>query len=432
MRNDNSHNGAAKGLSVQSVSRKADTVSNVDFSASTKVVSPLSRIDCFHHVEDVRAIWQQLETNSVFTPYHRLDWMAAWYELVCPHREEQPLIAVAYDEHGEPSILLPFVKFKKGPFTFAGWPGDKHANYNTGLFRRDVIERISGAELSVLLTEVGSRESIDAFLLSGMPDRCDGVAPPFLKLENTRTSFDRGHYTRLEPDYDSWVQKRFSTSARKKLRRKERQLAELGAVELLCASDEATIDRLFDVYQSQKGQWFQRRGIANPFQEPGVDAFFRAAAKAGLRTNKPGIEIFALMSGDDVASIIAGVPSHGQFCSMITSMELDRFPAYSPGDLIHPRIIDVLVQRGYSIFDLGVGESNLKRVYCDVEQPLFDAIFTISASGRIAANVWMCKRALRDMMKSNHHVSGAVRVMRAFKARVLGGKNSPSDNLIGE
>ncbi len=117
--------------------------------------------------------------------------------------------------------------------------------------------------------------------------------PNPLALLPHRPSPSFGYHLALGPDADAVLERVVSASSRRKMRKKERNLAEIAPVSFSVARDPAEIARFTDTFLSYKAQRFAELGIANVFGVPGMREFIIDAASGP----EPAIELCALKWG---------------------------------------------------------------------------------------------------------------------------------------
>jgi CelD/BcsL family acetyltransferase involved in cellulose biosynthesis len=354
---------------------------------------------------------------AVGSPYQSLAWASAWYRHAAPARGETPFIVALLDVDGAPLALLPFALRRTPLGRVAVSVGGSHANFQFGPFRRDALEILSAEALTAALQIAARGVGCDAYLLSQQATEWGGATNPLQRLGGI-PCVERGRSAALSPDGEAWFTARFSADRRRTLRKKERGLQALGAARYIEARTGADVDRMIDAYQAQKADWFARRGIANVFTAPGIDAFLRDAAKGGLAEGRPGVSLFALEVDDRLAAVIGAAIDDTRLSLMITAADVDSFGRFSPGELLLLHLMKQSCDRGLATFDLGVGDAAYKEHYCPDEVLLFDLALPMTARGRLAAGAWLGRRAMLAKAKRSPSVLGLVRRVRQARARL--------------
>jgi CelD/BcsL family acetyltransferase involved in cellulose biosynthesis len=188
-------------------------------------------------------------------------------------------------------------------------------------------------------------------------------------------------------DADAFVGSIMSAESRKKLRNKERRLADFGPVTYAEAVTPAEARCALAAFLAQKKARFAALRIDNPFEDKAVLAFLDAAAAQPLGEGPPApISLFAMMVGERILAVFGGIMHGGRFAGMFTSFDPDPAVAkFSPGDLLLLNLVKTMCARGLATFDLGAGDAAYKTNYCAIEEPLFDSFLPMTLKGRAAA-----------------------------------------------
>lgn len=144
----------------------------------------------------------------------------------------------------------------------------------------------------------------------------------------------------------------------------------------------------------------QAVGAPNAYERPDTARFFERAAMNNLSSGAPTIELHALTSGERIVATFGGVRQGGRFCGMFISYDTaPEIARCSPGQLLVIETIRDLTARGFSTFDLGVGEGRYKDENCEAEEPLFDAAIAVTAKGRGFRAVALSQRRIKRWIK---------------------------------
>ena len=288
---------------------------------------------------------------------------------------------VGFDGDGEPVFLWPFGRMRKGPFTIVGFLGSKHANFNLGLWRRDILPSIGEHEIRCILQKL---KNVDLVALCNQPLSWDGARNPFALLPN-QLSADISACLMLPQASAPAIDAVLSTSMRSRLRNKERKLQKLPGYRYLRATTVEDIDRLFDRFL--KRNHMAAQGLRNVFAEPGVADFLRAACHSKLPNGRPLIEIHALEADGELLALFGSLVDGYRSSSMFNTYTFGENARYSPGLILIGHIINDCGARGIQSFDIGVGRAHYKSFFCREPEPLFDTFIGLTARGRIAASL---------------------------------------------
>src|SRR4029079_12633144 len=117
----------------------------------------------------------------------------------------------------------PFGRKQVGPLGLVQFLGSKHANFNVGLWRRDLAGAITAQDVGAITERIASSgRGADVLALYRLPIRWDGVAHPLMLLPH-QASVDISARLDLpsSPDVIATV---LSSSMRGRLRTKQRRL----------------------------------------------------------------------------------------------------------------------------------------------------------------------------------------------------------------
>lgn len=330
----------------------------------------------------VREAWQSLIAEAPHSGYQLLAWQEAFQRHL--GTGGTTCIALIHDAAGRPQALLPLTIARRRGVATASFIGGKHVNFAMGLWRPAFARSLDAAAVQAILQEI-AREApvaIDVFAFGNQPLAWAGQANPLALLPH-RPSPSFGYHLALGPDAEAVLERVVSSASRRKLRKKERALADEGAVTFTVARDAATIARFADAFLAHKAARFAELGIPNVFAEPGTRDFILTAA-AG---DNPAIELCALMVGDEPVALFGGTIAAGRYSGMFNAMAPGPQQRHSPGELLLHHLIRHCCERGLTVFDLGAGEADYKSHICDGTDALFDLAMPVTVKGQVAAFV---------------------------------------------
>jgi CelD/BcsL family acetyltransferase involved in cellulose biosynthesis len=370
-------------------------------------------------IEDMAAAephWRALERgNSLATPYQRYDFLKLWQRHIGAPAGITPFIVVGFNARGTLLFLWPFGRRKLAGLRVVEFLGGKHANFNMGLWRRDVAAGIDANALRDVLAHLGGR--VDMLKLTNQPLTWGGTTNPFALLPHQRSA-NFGFSGALIPDYDALLRAHTNSATRKKMRKKERALASYGNVRFEQARAPHEIRRVLDVFFKQKSARMRTLGVPDAFAPPSVRRFIEAAATEQLPGAEPVIEIYALLVGDIIVATFGGIASGGRFSGMFNSIIKERYAAESPGEQLLALLVQHCCARGLDTFDLGIGQANYKALFCDDAEPLFDSYLPLGAGGRLLAFAFATVATVKRAIKVHPTLWSLVRALRRLRARL--------------
>jgi CelD/BcsL family acetyltransferase involved in cellulose biosynthesis len=327
-----------------------------------------------------------------------------------------PLIVVGINPTNVPLFVLPLGRRTVRGWRVAEFLGGKHANFNMGLWRRDVAAKLTVSDLRPVLEQLSNHA--DVLKLIHQPITWTGTTNPLAMLPHQRAA-NTGFSGALVPDFDALLRARTNAAARKKMRKKERALADYGTVRFERVGGIADIRRALDVFFKQKHARMHSLGVPDVFSKPGVRRFIEAAATEQIDGHATPIELYTLSVNDIVVATMGGIVGNGRFSAMFNSIAEGRHAVESPGEQLLVRVVRSCCDRGLMTFDLGIGKSHYKNLFCRDAEPLFDSYLPLTARGRLPAAAFKIAAACKRGIKQNTAFWSLVRTMRRLRARLF-------------
>jgi CelD/BcsL family acetyltransferase involved in cellulose biosynthesis len=378
----------------------------------------IARLDILDDFAAAAPAWDQLAASSaVATPFCRRDWIETWQRHIGAPAGLRPLIVLGRDARGEPLFLLPFACRTGALLTVARFFGGRHAQLNTGLWRRDVAAALDPKGIAAVFETIAQRCGIDLFVLLNQPAWWDGRRNPLAQLAHQPSPDDVFRLDFGDERGDEVLRARLKPALRGLLRGKEKKLARLAGYRYFRAATAEEADRLLDAFLTQKAAHLKAQGVRNAFADRGVADFLRDACRSGLAAGKPAIELHAIEGGGEVLAVMGGVASARRFSSMFNSYTLTGHARWSPGLILISHMIRHCADRGIASYDLGAGFAPYKRFFCKAIDPLFDSVLAYSERGHVAAAAWRTALACKRRIKSTGPLWAVVRAARRLLSR---------------
>jgi CelD/BcsL family acetyltransferase involved in cellulose biosynthesis len=387
-------------------SRKADAAT---WSQSSRIAA----VDLIVDLDQAEAVWRSLENHQHFsTPYQRFDFLHPWQRTVGAREGLKPLVVVAYDRDRVPLLLLPLVLKQVWGVRVVHFMGGKHATFNMALWDRDFATVASRADLNVLFAAIRERANADVLAFSQQPLTWQDLPNPMALLARQPSINDCPMMT-MAPGTP--VTTRVSHSLRRRLSAKERKLKGLPGYRYQVAVEDTDVKRLLDAFFRIKPQRMAEQKLPNVFADPGVEDFIRSACMTRLPDGGHVIEIHALENDSDVIALFAGVADAYRFSMMFNTYTVSALSRYSPGLVLIRYIVDHYGERGYRALDLGIGSDDYKKLFCKVNEPIFDCFIPLGPRGSaVATAMSVANRAKRLVKRSPALLRLAQRLRRSF------------------
>ena len=377
-----------------------------------------ARVEVLTQFGKVEPLWRELvHGGAICSRYQHYSWMQHWWDHIGSRSQAEPHITILRNDAGRPVLLLPLIRKRVGAIHVGFFMGGKHTNFNLPVWRPGLLEEPATGLKTLLKGLQSNGPRIDLLCLLNQPATWRGAVNPMLHAPH-RASPSRAYGGDLLDDFEALQKERMSSSSRRKLRQKERQLAAVGAVSFLRARTPAEINRVLEAFFKQKGDRMRELGLGNAFDAPGVKEFVAAAAsEPDSATGEPVIELYAAMAGETIIATFGGIAAHGRFSGMFNSIAGAEFRNCSPGELLLSNVVRMCCERGFEKFDLGIGEAAYKHAYCSDAEELFDSIIPITASGHIAAPFWRGGLAIKSKVKQSDALLRSVRSIQQLISR---------------
>jgi CelD/BcsL family acetyltransferase involved in cellulose biosynthesis len=374
----------------------------------------IARIEVFESMARVESIWRRLENGPVLTcGYQRFDLLSRWQEHVGTRIGITPFVVAAFDQPGEPLFLWPFGLQRIASLRVVRFLGSKHANFNVGLWRREIISVLAREDIERVCHEL--KPDVDLMALCNQPLSWAGAGNPFLLLPH-QPSVDMSAQLELRRLGRRPLERILSSSTRSRLRNKERKLRKLGGYRYIQAETAKDIDRLLDQFFALKAAHLAAQGLGNVFAEPGVAEFLRRSCHCRLENGRPLIEIHALESADEVLALFGTIVDEYRCSSMFNTYTLGDSARNSPGLILLGHMVTACAGRGIQSFDIGVGRAPYKSFFCPEREPLFDSFVPLTSLGRVGAAAFTAAFAAKRAIKQSRPLWTTVQMARRLRS----------------
>jgi CelD/BcsL family acetyltransferase involved in cellulose biosynthesis len=374
--------------------------------------SPYAFVEVASKFEDVRAEWRELYAQAMASPYQSFEFVSNWFDTLGRDQKLEPLIVIARDEDQRPLALLPLALAKRGPLRMALFLGGRDSNFNLGLFRRGV--EFNESAIVGLLSEAAhaAPRRPDLFYLLNQPHRFDGDANPMV-LPISRPSPSAAYGTKL-PAEDKALDARITKDTRKKLRKKEARLAELGDLRYEHEASGPLAKKIVQTLIAQKSKQFAS------FENVAFRAFLDRMSSADAES---ALELHALTLRGKIVAAYAGLSHRGRFSAVLNSYDTEEHIARcSPGELLLHALLRNLVSREFTHFDLGIGEARYKNSVCDGKIDLYDTILPTTLKGALAAPAFAGLLGIKKRIKHTLWMTRAVITAGRLRNGLIKGK----------
>lgn len=373
----------------------------------------IARVEILDSLDVAEPVWRQLEQgNAVRTPYQTFDLLAAWQRNIGAAIGVMPFVVVGFDANDKAAFLWPLGHSRTGPVSVISFLGGKHANFNFGLWRRDIVTTVTAEDIRAILTKISAtRFHADILSLLNQPYSWDGFANPFTLLPH-QPSPSSGLRLTMSATGEEQTKRVLSPAMRSRLRTKERRLEKLPGYHYLRATTPSDVNRLLAEFFPLKAAHMKAQALPDIFCNPHTEAFLREACYLGLASGKPLVEIHAIECDGELLALLAAINDGNRSSGMFNTYTMSDNARQSPGLVLLVHIIADLADRGVKSFDLGVGEASYKTFFCNEQEPLFDNFVPLTPLGKLASVTARASGRVKRQIKQSHVLWSMVRVLR--------------------
>jgi CelD/BcsL family acetyltransferase involved in cellulose biosynthesis len=384
-------------------------------------IAPKSRIptaesvDVYDDPSRVLTIWRELIDTAPASAYQTPGFLLPWLVSRGTAAKIKPWFVLAKDDDGGALALFCLGLKQIGLFRAAVFLGEKDSNFNFGLFRPGFAP--DSATLIDLLRRAARRkdaQSPDLFLLLNQPSNWSGWSNPFAALPR-QDSPSFAYQTTLAANAEKFFATKLSKDTRKKLRKKENRLAEIGPLRHVEAGgDSALREKIIEAFFAQKIARFETKKIDAGFKGDAMRRFVELASEPSDTHGTGRLELHALTCGERIVAVYGGATHQAHFSGYFNSFDTDpEIAKSSPGDLLLLKLIAAKCAEGVTCFDLGIGEARYKQMVCDEAVPLFDCFIPVNWKGRMLTLALSSSQRVKRGLKQNQKAFEIAQRLRA-------------------
>ncbi|MEN0040605.1 MAG: GNAT family N-acetyltransferase, partial [Pseudomonadota bacterium] len=363
-----------------------------------KATGPIE-LSVYRDVASLRHEWNDIVSRAPASLYQSFDWVETWSRQAGRGAKMQPRIVVGRKD-GKVLFLLPLSTYRRAFYRMLSFLADTHSNFCMGLFDRDLIPRLTKADMQALIAELAELLApVDVLEFCCQPVGWDDTTNPFALLR-WQQSHNMGYALSLEGGFDAALNRRNGARKRKKFRWQTNKLKSVGGAHLRIASTPQEVDSFMDRAMELTSKRFDRAGIWNTFQNEGVVPFFRELATSSLGQDEPALLLYGLEIEGKLRAVFAGGIRSGQFHGCFTAIADDEYTSVSPGEMLIYLVIQDCVGRGLHTFDLGRGEERYKTSWCDQRLAMFETSIALKRTAIGYTTYENVKLSIKRVMRS--------------------------------
>ncbi len=370
-------------------------------------------------LSDIAQAWRKLEKKAVCTVFQTHDWLSTWMDTVGTPEDVTARIAVGRKADGALAFIMPFQISNHGMTRVLGWLGGHHSNYQMGLYCPEWIAALDETGFRTVWQDVlAAIGPVDAVHFANQPMAWDGNANPFGALPSS-PSANASFLLNLTPDFPALYESKRSSATRRNARKRDRRLAENGAIDFRCATEPAQADRVLDMLFEQKLARMDEMGVGDIYGPHFVHFLKNLSRAAG--DGQPPLLCQYLTCGRETVATVVGAVFRNRYYGLLLSMTEGDLQKHSPGDLALRRTIEHACEAGLEQFDLSQGHADYKTAWADETIRQFDTIIPLTAIGRIYAARERLALSVKRTVKESPTLWPLAQAMR----RSLHGRTAP-------
>lgn len=369
---------------------------------------PVVAVHILHDLDEAAPLWQRLQAGELESPGQSLGFTRAWVAAQGIAREDQ--FYVVAEMEGEPVALLPLWRRKARGVRLLTWFPGPHVGCNAPLVNIARLARLGSVERAALWSAMlETLSGADLIYLKSVPQFVVDGADLFAELG--RSVVAETLYRAQFQSWDDADKTQRSKSRRKHDRQQGERLDALGAVTFDEIRNGPEALGILDVMFHQRAARFVAMGVADPFTEPGIRAFYDStvATDSGI-----DVRLHVLRLNGVIVAVRYNI-AHGTrlFC-LISSMSDDAtIQTGSPGKQCLLRVMQSVFDAGTGTFDMGAGFTDEKRHWCNVQIPVRQHYVPLTTLGSIAGEGHRTWQHIRQRIKSNERLKGWAKAVRA-------------------
>lgn len=328
---------------------------------------------------EARALWQEIGSDAIASPYADFDWLAAWCETIGT-KADIDAITIEMRQADRLLLVCPLMLRRIAGVTICNWLGGHTQNFNSALFSSDWLRSADSGDFdAVFLGLKQTLPNVDLFCLGRQPEHILGVRNPFYCRGFSTRHRDPFYQVQMSEDFCAWKSDRRSKGSLQRLQRQRKQLEKsFGQVEILQPKSSGQLESLLNVFFIQRARSAQAGLVPNPFFDSKLRNFVHRAAFAGLQ-KKRGLQVFALIADGSILATELVLLTRDSYSGFAKSMDLNM-AKFSPGKLLSHEVLKTVHAKGIRYVDFGLGAEKYKEDWTDRIE-LCDSYFPIRSNG---------------------------------------------------
>lgn len=369
------------------------------------------------NIFDLEDDWRRIEQDIHVSIHQSYAWSRAWIN----HKKIKPIFIVGRLD-GRVEFILPLEVSTHFGIRTAKLIATDHSNLNFVLCSNSFLASCGSDFTDHIMSDLKALKlPVDVILLDRMQIQFKSANNPFSKVIRTRNQ-NASFQLPLEPNFNETLAQINGKRKRKKFRGADRTLTAAGGYTYHIAKSTAEREKILSAFFEQKAKRLKGQGLPNVFADDQLKAFFGELVDISDH-EIGGIELHTItMNGDkyggQILAISATTAKRDHAICQFSSFNEDLAAELecSPGEFLFFLTIKDMNERGYRVFDFGIGDQTYKRSWCTERTEHFDGAMPLNGFGKIYALAARQKTRLKRYIKSSVTLHKIAAKIRSFTA----------------
>jgi CelD/BcsL family acetyltransferase involved in cellulose biosynthesis len=369
------------------------------------------------NIFDLEDDWRRIEQDIHVSIHQSYAWSRAWIH----HKKIIPIFIVGRLD-GRVEFILPLEVSTHFGIRTAKLIATDHSNFNFVLCSNSFLASCGSDFTDHIMSDLKALKlPVDVILLDRMQIQFKSANNPFSKVIRTRNQ-NASFQLPLEPNFNETLAQINGKRKRKKFRGADRTLTAAGGYTYHIAKSTAEREKILSAFFEQKAKRLKGQGLPNFFADDQLKAFFGELVDISDH-EIGGIELHTItMNGDKygghILAISATTAKRDHAICQFSSFNEDLAAELecSPGEFLFFLTIKDMNERGYRVFDFGIGDQTYKRSWCTERTEHFDGAMPLNGFGKIYALAARQKTRLKRYIKSSVTLHKIAAKIRSFTA----------------
>ena len=364
-----------------------------DAAARTVAASDSYIIDVHDRINRVSPEWPRggADTTARCHAFQTVTFLETWQATYgVTYRPKLCLVEVR-DPSGRPVLMLPLMISKQHGSRVLAFTDLGVSDYNSPiLFPSDTVWTERSAR-SLWQQIVARLPAFDLVIFDKMPEEVRDIVNPLFFLSEEANA-ESCHLTNLDQSVED-IEK--AVRGVRTFRRHFRGLQRLGECEVVVAETPEQRKWILDSLLEQKQRRFEETKVPGFEEHPEKRDFFALGTETFAAIG--ALHLSALVVNGKIIATTWGLTQGRHYYGLFLSFEGGEWGKYSPGRVLHHQLLLHLAERGYSCFDLGIGNEEWKVSVCDVHIPLRQMRMARTLRGQLSLARMSAFERLRQM-----------------------------------